>query len=148
MATSDSPALVDTNVLVYALLPEADEHAASRALFVRAQSGELALCLTPQVLAEFYAVVTDPRRVTAPQKPAEALNAIRQYLAMPSVRLLPVPEDVVTRWVKLVEDRPVTRGAVFDRQLAATMLGNGVTRIYTYNRPDFEVLEGIEVPTP
>lgn len=148
MATSDSPALVDTNVLVYALLPEADEHAASRALFVRAQSGELALCLTPQVLAEFYAVVTDPRRVTAPQKPPEALNAIRQYLAMPSVRLLPVPEDVVTRWVKLVEDRPVTRGAVFDRQLAATMLGNGVTRIYTYNRPDFEVLEGIEVLTP
>jgi len=39
MATSASPALVDTNVLVYALLPEAAEHAASRALFERAQSG-------------------------------------------------------------------------------------------------------------
>lgn len=67
---------------------------------------------------------------------------------MPGLRLLPVPEDVVTRWVDLVEQHPTTRGHVFDRQLAATMLGNGVTRIYTYNRPDFELLEGIEVLTP
>ena len=67
---------------------------------------------------------------------------------MPGLRLLSVPEDVVNRWVELVERHPVTRGRVFDRQLAATMLGNGVTRIYTYNRPDFELLEGIEVITP
>jgi len=148
MATSDSPALVDTNVLVYALLPDVPEHAASRALLDRAQNGDAALCVTPQVFAEFYAVVTDSRRVTVPRQPAEALDAIRQYLALPGLRLLPVPEDVVTRWVKMVEDHPVTRGAVFDRQLAATMLGNGVTRIYTYNRPDFEILEGIEVLAP
>jgi len=147
MATSDSPALVDTNVLVYALLPDVPEHAASRALLDRAQNGDASLCVTPQVFAEFYAVVTDSRRVTVPRQPAEALDAIRQYLTLPGLRLLPVP-DVVTRWVKLVEDHPVTRGAVFDRQLAGTMLGNGVTRIYTYNRPDFEVLEGIEALTP
>jgi toxin-antitoxin system PIN domain toxin len=148
MATSDSPALVDTNVLVYALLPDVSEHTASRALLDRAQNGDAALCVTPQVFAEFYAVVTDSRRVTVPRQPAEALDAIRKYLALPGLRLLPVPDDVVTRWVKLVEDHPVKRGGVFDRQLAATMLGNGVTRIYTYNRPDFEVLEGIQVLTP
>ena len=130
------------------LLPEAAEHAASRALFERAQSGAFALCVAPQILAEFFAVVTDPRRVSVPRQPAEALDAVRKYLAMPGLRLLPVPDDVVTRWVKLVEDHPVTRGAVFDRQLAATMLGNEVTRIYTYNRPDFEILVGIEVLTP
>jgi hypothetical protein len=67
---------------------------------------------------------------------------------MPGLRLLPVPEDVVTRWVDLVERYPVTRGRVFAPQLAATMLGNGVTRIYTYNPPDFEMLEGVEVLTP
>ena len=77
MATSDSPALVDTNVLVYALLPEANEHAASPALFERAQSGSLNLRLAPQVLAEFYAVVTDPRRITVPRDSAEALDAVR-----------------------------------------------------------------------
>ncbi len=148
MATSDSPALVDTNVLVYALFPEADEHAASRALFERAQGGTLALCLAPQVLAEFYAVVTDPRRITVPQQSAQALDAVRKYLVMPGLSLLPVPGDVVSRWVDLVAHHPVTRGRVFDHQLAATMLGNGVTRIYTYNRPDFELLDGIEVLTP
>jgi hypothetical protein len=42
----------------------------------------------------------------------------------------------------------VTRGAVFDLQLAATMLGNGVGKIYTVNRSDFEPFEEIEVLEP
>ncbi len=49
MTTSGDPALVDTNVLVYALLTDCPEHEASRALLDRAQNGEEALCVTPQV---------------------------------------------------------------------------------------------------
>jgi hypothetical protein len=81
MATSDNPALVDTNVLVYAPLPEADEHGASRALFERAQSGVLALCLAPQVLGLtskcLKASRSSPRRVSAPSCPPAALSISR-----------------------------------------------------------------------
>jgi predicted nucleic acid-binding protein len=42
----------------------------------------------------------------------------------------------------------VTGPDVFDFQIAATMIGNGVSRIYTYNRRDFEKVAGIEVLTP
>jgi len=69
-------ALVDTNVLVYALYAESEHHAACRALLDRAQAGELSLCFALQTLAEFYAVVTDSRRVTVPRSPAEALAAV------------------------------------------------------------------------
>ena len=40
-------------------------------------------------------------------------------------------------WLDLLRRRPVTGGEVFDSQLAATMLANGVNRMYTYNTGDF-----------
>ena len=52
--------------------------------------------------------------------------------------MLPTPSDVVRTWTQLLARRPVRGGDIFDLQLVATMLGNGVRRIYTYNRSDFE----------
>ena len=43
---SDELALVDTNILVYALYPEVEHHVASRSLLDRAQGGQIALCLS------------------------------------------------------------------------------------------------------
>jgi hypothetical protein len=37
---------------------------------------------------------------------------------------------------------------VFDLQLVATMLGNGVRRIYTFNAKDFEPFQELEVIVP
>lgn len=149
MATHSADlALVDTNVLVYALYDEAEHHAASAALLDRVQAGELALAITPQALAEVYAVITDSRRVTAPYDPAEALKAIEGFLAMPNTTLLPAPVDLVSRWMGLVRQHPVTRGRIFDLQLIATMLGNGVTRIYTFDRSHFEPFEEIDAVLP
>jgi len=37
---------------------------------------------------------------------------------------------------------------IFDLQLVATMLANGIRRIYTYNRGDFERSTEIDVLTP
>jgi predicted nucleic acid-binding protein len=38
--------------------------------------------------------------------------------------------------------------AVFDLKIAATMLGNGVRRIYTFNRADFARIAELEVLIP
>ena len=67
---------VDANVLVYALFRDAPQHATSRAFLDRAQRTDLTLCLTSQTLAEFYSIVTSPKRVSAPRTPQEALGAI------------------------------------------------------------------------
>jgi toxin-antitoxin system PIN domain toxin len=145
---SDDLALVDTNILIYALYPEVEHHAASRSLLDRARSGQIGLCVVQQILAEFYAVATNPRRVTAPRRPEEVISTIENLLVVPAVTLLSTPADAVTRWLGLSPKYAVTGGATFDVQLIATMLGNGVRRIYTFNRAHFDQFEEIEVLTP
>jgi predicted nucleic acid-binding protein len=53
--------------------------------------------------------------------------------------MLPMLGTVVTRWMELAEKHGVTGADVFDLQLVATMPENGIRRIYTYNRSDFEL---------
>lgn len=48
----------------------------------------------------------------------------------------------------LLRRHPVTGGEVFDLQLAAAMLANGITRIYTYNCGDFAGFEELVVSEP
>jgi len=139
-------ALVDTNVLVYAFDPEFQYGTASRRLVEGAQQEDAGLCVAPQVLAEFFSVVTRPG--PSSRTPVEAIDAITQLLGLPGVTLLPVPVSVVAIWTGLVRRHPVSGGDVFDVQLVATMLGNNVRRIYTYNRADFERFEEIQVLTP
>ena len=145
---STEPAFVDSNVLVYAHMERSAFHGPSSALVARAQARELALLVAPQVLSELYAVITDPRRVTDPYSPEEALEAIEKLLAVPGVAVVGMPGDVVGRWIGLARRHSVTRGEIFDVQLAATLLGNGLRRIYTYNRTHFECFPEIEVLTP
>jgi predicted nucleic acid-binding protein len=43
---------------------------------------------------------------------------------------------------------PVRGGAVFDLQLVATLAANGVDRICTFHRADFERFPGLQIVTP
>lgn len=140
--------LLDTNVLVYALFATAPQHADSRSLIDKARDPSAGLCVFPQMLAEFFAVVTNPKRVSPAKTPAEALQAIEQFLALPGLTLLPLPAEVVTRWVQLVRARPVTGAEVFDVQAAAAMLAHGLGTLYTYNVADFQGIPGITAKQP
>jgi predicted nucleic acid-binding protein len=142
MTTTDERSLVDANVLVYAATPAAPQYLACRALL---ESGAK-LCVSPQVFAEFYSVVTNPRRVTAPFTPAEAKAFIGVLL--PRLDVVPMLGTVVARWADLAEKHGVTGADVFDLQLVATMMESGIYRIYTYNRGDFEPFTELEVITP
>ncbi len=140
--------LVDTNVLVHSLSKESPNYRAARDLREQAQNATANLCVAPQIIAEFYAVVTNPRRVRAPFTSAEALEEIDKLLALPGLTLLSVPSDVVERFMQLLRRRPVLGRKVFDLQLVATMLGNGVRHIYTFNVKDFEPFQELEVLVP
>jgi predicted nucleic acid-binding protein len=45
----------------------------------------------------------------------------------------------------LLRRHPVTGGDVFDMQIVATILANGVQRIYTFNTDDFEKFQELAV---
>ncbi|WP_435018337.1 type II toxin-antitoxin system VapC family toxin [Tundrisphaera sp. TA3] len=69
-------------------------------------------------------------------------------LALPGITLLPVPASTVPRWLNLARQWSITKAKIFDLQLAATALENGVTTICTFNVADFRRFEGINVITP
>jgi len=144
---SDELSLVDSNVLVYALYADGPHYAVSRALLESAAQPQARLCVTSQVLAEFFSIVTNPRRVSAAQTAEDAAGAVEAILALPGMIVLPMPVDVPGRWLELLRQRPVTGGRVFDLQIVATMQANDVKRIYTFNRGDFEEFPEMTVLT-
>ncbi|HBI45665.1 MAG TPA: hypothetical protein DDY78_22855 [Planctomycetales bacterium] len=140
--------MVDTNVLVYSVAASAPQRAASRSLVDRAKEPSAGLCVFPHLLAEFFAVITNPKRVSSPKTPEEALAAIEEFLALPGLTVLPLPAEVVARWVQLIRSQPVKGAEVFDRQTAAGMLLHGIENIYTYNLADFQGIPGITAKEP
>ena len=145
---SVEPGLVDANVLAYASNADDPKYAVSRALLEEARDPSSTLCLTPQIICEFYSVITNPRRVAAPSSPAVALQVISALLAMPGISILPVTGRAVTALVELLRRHPVTGPEVFDLQIVATMKANNIQTIYTFNAADFEVFPELTVIVP
>jgi predicted nucleic acid-binding protein len=104
--------------------------------------------VTPQILCEFYSVITNPRRVAAPSSPAVALQALSALGSMPGIFILPITSLAVTELLEFMRRCPVTGPEVFDLQIAATMKANHVSRIYTFNAADFEVFPELTVIVP
>ena len=86
---SVEPGVVDANILVYAINPDAPRHASSHALLEEARDPSARLYVTPQILCEFYSIITNPRRVAVPTPPADAVVIISGLLAQPGLYVLP-----------------------------------------------------------
>ena len=145
---SANRAVVDTNVLVYAHLTDSPHHLTSVALLDRAKRPDADLCIFPQMVAEFYATMTNPKRVTSPMSAAIALNALDKLLALPGITVLPIPVDIVARVMVLLRAAPVTGRLVFDYQIAAALLQAGISTLYTYNIKDFSHIPDISPVEP
>ncbi len=152
MAIATTPlsqhAMIDTNVFVYALYPAYPQYQAALRLREQAQDPEEDFYVTSQILAEFYSTVTNPRRIDPPLSIARALQEVENIQALAGLIILPLPIEVVSRWIQLARQHQVSRSDIFDTQLVATMLENDVRRIYTFNVDDFAVYPDIEVLAP
>jgi predicted nucleic acid-binding protein len=146
MTAPAEPGVVDTNVLIFALDADSPHHKAARNLVEAARDGAMTLYVTSQILCEFYAVVTNARRVAKPRGSAEALDVIAGLLSF--LHVLPVLAHAVTGWMSLLRRCPVTGGDVFDLQIVATMLASDVSRIYTFNNAEFEMFSELAVISP
>ena len=141
-------ALLDSNILIYATQSEAPQHETAKWIRDRAVIGHISACISPQVLTEFYAVVTNARRVTTPLTTEEAVSQIRLYLEANTLTFIFSRLETVERMLTLLEGRPVSGQDIHDLHLAATMLDNDVKKVYTYNADDFNPFSDIEVMVP
>jgi len=138
--------LVDTNVLAYAINSGAPQHAACRALVEIVRTGDPRYALVPQILLEFYAIVTDGRRVAKPLHAVQAREAIEALRGIFPV--LDAGSAALGRLPDAIAEKTVTGGEVFDAWLVAQMRALGMDRICTYSAKDFAGYKGIRVVRP
>ncbi|MDB9517498.1 PIN domain-containing protein [Roseofilum reptotaenium CS-1145] len=146
MATEAKRIYLDTNILAYVANIKAPQHQAALEIF-RPTDREI-LCVSSQVLAEFYSYITNPAILATPLQPTEAIIRIKRICQMPHICLLSTPVDLFESWIALLEERPVTNGGVFDLLHIAIMLAHQISTIYTFNTKDFAWCSQIEAIDP
>jgi predicted nucleic acid-binding protein len=147
MITSDT-ALIDANVLVYAINENVKQHAAALKLVESGLNEEIPLCFTPQVFSEFFATVTNPKQITNVLSREKAISEIEDYFLKGKCDIVFVHRGTQDKIIELLKKYAVSAQDIFDLQLVATMLSNNISRIYTYNEKDFARYSEIEVLNP
>ncbi len=140
--------LFDANILVHAHAATSPWHGIAQRLRDQAAQGELEACLSPQVLCEFFSVITDDRVVRPVLTSTQARHEVERYWCGSRFRKIVPREHTIDRLVKLLERHPEKRRGIFDAFLVATMLDNGVQTIYTLNVRDFEAYPELRVINP
>lgn len=142
-------ALIDTNVLVYAVDEDSSSHAAAKKFLKSVVEGPETWHLTWQIVFEFLRTVTHPKAAQkAPLFIDEALNAVRKLLAIPSLQLIHPGARHFEIFAELAAHTPGTRGNfVHDVRLAAILIENGVRKIYTADE-SFRRFRDIDVVNP
>jgi hypothetical protein len=72
-----------------------------------ASDPSIVLYVTSQILCELYSLITNPRRVAVASSPTEALLIISALLALPGLKVLPIPARTVVGWMELLQRHPV-----------------------------------------
>lgn len=141
---------IDTNILVYAHNTDSEYNARAIAflekiLNERDEEGNLAVCLTAQVLMEFIHVITR-QKVEKPLSLREAIQVVNDYLEA-GIKIIHQRKTQIRTFLDLLSST-TTRKKVFDIALAATLKDNGISGIYTLNVADFKEFDFLEVVNP
>ena len=136
MTTADASAVfVDTNVLVYAVTPDAPQHQIAVTALTEMRDAETPLWLSRQVLREYMAVLSRPQAFTPP---IDALTIIAHVRAFASQFYIADDSSFVTsRLLDLMEHVAVGGKQVHDANIVATMQVEGINRLLTFNAHDF-----------
>jgi predicted nucleic acid-binding protein len=146
--TASDLAMLDSNVLVYASQKESRFYQSSKAIRDKGLSGEIPVCVCPQVLFEFFAVITNSGRATRSVAPQDATIEIEKYLKIAKILKIYPDRKITENVLELLKKHNVNSQAIFDLPLVATMLANDVRRIYAYNIDHFKLFTDLDVVTP
>jgi predicted nucleic acid-binding protein len=127
---------VDTNVLIYRTfaLFDADKHEAVKLQFEAMSNAGMVLCISGQVLREFFAISTNPKFFDQPLSTTEACQMMQEF-ALAFEVLVDAPASIL---ISLLIKYNVTKQKIHDTNLVATMIHSGVNQLYTFNTKDFK----------
>jgi predicted nucleic acid-binding protein len=140
---------IDSNILVYAYnLDSPLNSRASAFLEEDILTGNIKACLPYQSLYEFYAIITDPKRVEKPVESKEAKGVIEVYIGARNIPKIYPRKSNLKNTFDLLSKYNITRQEIFDFIFVATLLDNAVDGIITRNTKHFERFEFLSVLNP
>ncbi len=122
---------IDTNILIFATSFTSPLNAEARKALTILRDSGAELYISSQVLREYTCNMT--AHSLAP-RPAIARNIAR----FRQMTVLYDNEIIFDRWLDMIKTYRVSGKAIYDCNIAATMLQNGITEILTHNVKDFK----------
>jgi len=139
--------LIDSNVLLRSLHTGSEQRRqAMRAVIHLLTEGDT-VCITPQVMIEFWAVATRPPAVNGFGL-APSFTAFQLGRWMNRFVMLEDNRDVFSNWLVLVKKYEIKGKKTHDARLAAVMLSYGVENMLTFNVSDFAQYSEIKAVHP
>lgn len=139
--------LVDTNLLLRLAHPNHPHHSAARQCLDRLRHDGHELRVVPQVLYEYWVVLTRPLANNGLGFSATQASTDIQRIKV----LFPPLRDergILEPWERLVVAEQVLGKSAHDARLVAAMKRHGLTHIVTFNTADFRRYPGIAVLDP
>jgi predicted nucleic acid-binding protein len=140
--------LLDTNILVHAYNKSSPHQEQASKIIKKAMKGEIQACLSPQVLYEFFAVVTSAKRVEHPISSSEATNFCIDLWECNEIEKLNPSGIAPLEVFKFAEELKLSKAEIFDCVLAVTAKENSIDIIFTENIADFKLYKFIKAVNP
>ena len=139
---------IDTGFLIATEVVDHADHASARLIYSRLRTAGDRFALTPQVLAEFIHVVSDPKRFSQPLTMDAALSRAEAWWLTPEVVQLGPSLSGTDTFFTWMRAHRLGRKRILDTMLAANFHAAGINSILTTNAKDFTVLGGFHCITP
>lgn len=139
MASTIVRTFVDTNVFVYSV-DDSEPAKRDQARLVLQEIAPEDLCLSSQVLAEFYVVVT--RKLAKPMRPQDAAAAVTELSRLKPV---PVTAQLVNEAVGLSRKAKLS---LWDAMIVRAAAAGRCRQIVTEDLAEGTVLDGIQIVSP
>lgn len=127
------PALIDSNVLVYAYDRGHPRHERCRAFLLRAVRGEVSAAISDQVVAEFVAFLTHPR-APGRRRPLAAARIAGRLLRSRYLACVSPTRRSLALALALIGRHRLSGPEVHDARLAGLVLAHRLEGIYTFDR--------------
>jgi len=140
--------LLDTNILVHAYNKSSPHQEKASKILKKAMQGETTAYLSPQILYEFFVVVTSVKRVEHPMSPREAADLCIDLWECNEIEKLNPSGNAPIEVFKYAKEFKLSKAEIFDCVLAVTAKENDIETIYTENVADFKHYKFVKASNP
>jgi predicted nucleic acid-binding protein len=136
---------LDTNILIYQTFEDfdAEKHNVVQSKLKILHESEHIFYISTQIIREFIAIATNDKIFHAPLRTEDVLVKINEFEA--SFHVLFDTDESLAILKDLVKRYDIRKQKVHDTNIAATVLANRIDYLWTFNKKDFEIFEGLQL---